>query len=55
MQVATLFRESTSLLGASMEPGGGSAPDSGMPCVGPGQLAYETYNHPVSFSNKYKL
>jgi hypothetical protein len=57
MQVATLFRESTSLLGATMEAGGGGggAPDSTAPGVGPGALSYDTYSHPVSLSNKYKL
>lgn len=55
MQVATLFRESTSLLGASMDAGGGGAQDTGVPTVGPGQISYDTYNHPVTFSNKYKL
>lgn len=56
MQVATLFRESTTLLGATMETGGGGgASDSGVSSLGPGPLSYDTYNHPVTFSNKYKL
>lgn len=56
MQVATLFRESSTLLGASMETGG-CPPDSGVAGLvpGPGQLSYDSYNHPVTFSNKYKL
>lgn len=61
MQVATLFRESTSLLGASMEAGGGAAGPGGMPApvdpLGPtgpiAPIAYNDYNHP--FANKYKL
>lgn len=61
MQVATLFRESSTLLGATMEAGGGGgggggAPDSGVSGLGPGPLSYDSYNnHPVTFSNKYKL
>lgn len=56
MQVATLFRESTSLLGASMDAGGGSAPDAGVSSVGPPAISYDqSYNHPVAYSNKYKL
>lgn len=44
-----------------MEAGGGGggggigAPDSGLSTIGSGQLSYESYNHPVTFSNKYKL
>ncbi|KAJ8936444.1 hypothetical protein NQ314_012306 [Rhamnusium bicolor] len=56
MQVATLFRESSTLLGATMESGGGGGgQDSGVSSLGPGPLSYESYNHPVTFSNKYKL
>ena len=58
MQVATLFRESSTLLGATMEAGGGGgggAPDSGVSGLGPGPLPYDSYSHPVTFSNKYKL
>nr|XP_023026419.1 pollen-specific leucine-rich repeat extensin-like protein 1 [Leptinotarsa decemlineata] len=56
MQVATLFRESSTLLGATMESGGsGGGQDSGASGLGPGPLPYESYNHPVTFSNKYKL
>ncbi|KRT79481.1 hypothetical protein AMK59_6363 [Oryctes borbonicus] len=53
MQVATLFRESSTLLGASMEAGGGTIPDSAVPNLGPGTLPYDTYGHP--YNNKYKL
>jgi hypothetical protein len=36
--------------------GGGGAPDSGVSGLGPGPLSYDSYNnHPVTFSNKYKL
>ncbi|XP_066248379.1 uncharacterized protein Tdg isoform X2 [Euwallacea similis] len=53
MQVATLFRESTTLLGEGMETGGGGPPsDTTGP---PGQLAYDNYNHPVNYQHKYKL
>ncbi|CAH1153571.1 unnamed protein product [Phaedon cochleariae] len=56
MQVATLFRESSTLLGATMESGGsGGGQESGVSSLGPGPLSYESYNHPVTFSNKYKL
>ncbi|XP_015840398.1 uncharacterized protein Tdg isoform X2 [Tribolium castaneum] len=62
MQVATLFRESSTLLGATMEAGGGGAaaatgaPDSGVSALPPGPIAtYDYNNHPVTFSNKYKL
>ncbi|CAG9759903.1 unnamed protein product [Ceutorhynchus assimilis] len=56
MQVATLFRESTTLLGETMESGGGGSgppPDTSGP---PGQLSYDNYNHPVNYPpHKYKL
>nr|CAH7752366.1 unnamed protein product [Callosobruchus chinensis] len=57
MQVATLFRESSTLLGATMESGGtGAGQDSGISSLAPGPLSYDSYNHPsVTFSNKYKL
>lgn len=57
MQVATLFRESTTLLGATMEAGGGgsSTPDSAASGLGPGPISYGTYANPVSLVNKYKL
>lgn len=54
MQVATLFRESTTLLGAGMDSGGVTcAPESGVQSLGPHH--YDSYNHPVNFSNKYKV
>ncbi|XP_030762330.1 uncharacterized protein LOC115887130 [Sitophilus oryzae] len=53
MQVATLFRESTTLLGETMESGGGGG---GAPSdTAPGPLSYDNYNHPLNFQNKYKL
>lgn len=58
MQVATLFRESATLLGASMEAGGVNSasqevPSSVMsPVLGMG-LAHESFNHPGT--NKFKL
>lgn len=57
MQVATLFRESASLLGATMDSGGGGPQDPGLASLGPGPgpHSYDAYNHPVQFSNKYKL
>lgn len=57
MQVATLFRESSTLLGATMEAGGGGAstPDSAASVIGPGPLSYGAFPHPVSIANKYKL
>lgn len=55
MQVATLFRESTSLLGAGHEVGNTGSSDSGVPGLGQGiPLPYD-YNHPLNFSNKYKI
>ncbi|KAK9889443.1 hypothetical protein WA026_004711 [Henosepilachna vigintioctopunctata] len=55
MQVATLFRESTSLLGASMEGNGGSS-DTGASGLGQnGPMSYDSYAHPLNFSNKYKI
>lgn len=53
MQVATLFRESTTLLGETMETGGGGPPPDSSGPAGP--LSYENYNHPVNYPNKYKL
>ncbi|XP_022908087.1 uncharacterized protein [Onthophagus taurus] len=53
MQVATLFRESSTLLGATMDTGGVSGPDSGLSTLGPGTLPYDSYGHP--YNNKYKL
>lgn len=39
-----------------MESGGSSGgQDSGVSSLGPGPLSYDSYNHPVTFSNKYKL
>lgn len=69
MQVATLFRETATLLGASMETGGvgvndvsgqmnagpGTGPNLG-PGPGPGPglvLGFDHFNHPNS--NKFKL
>ncbi|KAL1493407.1 hypothetical protein ABEB36_011467 [Hypothenemus hampei] len=54
MQVATLFRESTTLLGETMETGGGgpSSETTGGP---PGQLSYDNFNHPVNYPHKYKF
>lgn len=65
MQVATLFRETATLLGASMETGGvgvndvsgqmNAGPGTG-PNLGPGPgrvLGFDHFNHPNS--NKFKL
>lgn len=54
MQVATLFRESTSILGAGMDGNGTS--DPGGPSLGQNvPMSYDSYPHPLNFSNKYKM
>ncbi|XP_018326033.1 uncharacterized protein LOC108737596 isoform X2 [Agrilus planipennis] len=55
MQVATLFRESTNLLGATMEAGGSGGPESVAPNLGPTAICYDSFSHPVSVSNKYRI
>lgn len=58
MQVATLFRESATLLGASMEAGGGNNGSQEVagavmsPVLGMG-MAHDSFSHPGS--NKFKL